>query len=101
MAAESEPHLVTTRRKSANIHRLFQNEHRGSTIPTLVRNRGVPRIKGCALAIVTASTAEKWEWTTEELKDMSMEELMFNLARVVLRIGDITAPGDGLSLGGS
>lgn len=43
-------------------------------------------------------TGEKWEWSPEELEAMPMEELLYNLARVVLRIGDLTDRGDVLSL---
>lgn len=52
------------------------------------------------MAIIEAE-AEKWSWTPEELKAMQMEELLFNLARITLRMGEITDPSAVRSLRGS
>lgn len=45
-----------------------------------------------------AIAGDRWAWTPAELKAMSMEELLFNLAQIVLRIGEITDAGGVRSL---
>lgn len=41
---------------------------------------------------------EVWEWSPEELRAMSMEELMRNFARVALRLLRLTAEADAQAL---
>lgn len=53
------------------------------------------------MAIAETEAAERWSWTPEELKAMPMEELLFNLARVALRMAELTDRDGALVLRGS
>lgn len=52
------------------------------------------------VAIAEAGTEERWAWTPEELEAMTMEDLLYNLARIVLRIGELSPSDDVRSLRG-